>query len=72
MALFGLTVVLVSPLRAWLVDRHGPRLALPPMAAGFAAVLVAIALIPARSGAADTAIAVLAAVAGACAPRSAS
>ena len=38
MALFGLTVVLVSPLRAWLVDRHGPRRALPPMAAGFAAV----------------------------------
>jgi MFS family permease len=68
MALFGLTVVLVSPLRAWLVDRHGPRLALPPMAAGFAAVLVAIALIPPRSGAGDTAIAVLAAAAGACAP----
>ena len=50
MALFGVTVVLVSPLRAWLIDRHGPRLALPPMAAGFAAVLVAIALIPARTG----------------------
>jgi MFS family permease len=68
MALFGLTVVLVSPLRAWLVDRHGPRLALPPMAAAFAAALVAIALIPPRSGAGDTAIAVLAAAAGACAP----
>jgi predicted MFS family arabinose efflux permease len=68
MALFGLAVVLVSPLRAWLVDRCGPRLALPPLAAGFAAVLVAIALVPARSGAGDTAIAVLAAAAGACAP----
>ena len=24
LALFGVTVVLVSPFRAWLVDRHGP------------------------------------------------
>ena len=46
MALFGLTIVLVSPFRAWMVDRHGPRLALPPMAGGFAAMLVAIAMIP--------------------------
>jgi predicted MFS family arabinose efflux permease len=68
MALFGVTVVLVSPFRAWMVDRHGPRRALPPMAAGFAAVLVAIAVIPARSGVSDAAIAVLAAAAGACAP----
>ena len=68
MALFGLTIVLVSPFRAWMVDRHGPRRVLPPMAAGFAAVLVAIAVIPARSGVNDVAIAVLAAAAGACAP----
>jgi MFS family permease len=68
MALFGLTVVLGSPLRAWLIDQHGPRLALPPMAAAFAAVLVVIALIPVRSGAGDAAVAVLAAAAGACAP----
>ena len=68
MALFGLAVVLVSPLRAWLVDRHGTRLALPPMAAGFAVVLVAIAVIPARAGANDAAIAVLAIAAGASAP----
>ena len=68
LALFGLTVVLASPLRAWLIDQCGPRLALPPMAAGFAAALVAIALIPARSGAGDAAVAVLAAAAGACAP----
>jgi MFS family permease len=68
MALFGVTVVLVSPLRARLIDRYGPRLALPPMAAGFAAVLVAIALIPARPGGGDAAVAVLAAAAGACAP----
>ncbi|HEX6525750.1 MAG TPA: MFS transporter [Streptosporangiaceae bacterium] len=68
MALFGLAVVLMSPFRAWMVDRHGPRRSLPPMAAGFAAVLVAMALIPARSGADDVAIAVLAVAAGACAP----
>jgi MFS family permease len=68
MALFGLTVVLASPLRACLVDRHGPRRALPPMAAGFAAVLVAMAVVPPRSGAGDAAIAGLAAAAGVCAP----
>lgn len=68
MALFGVAIVLVSPFRAWMVDRHGPRRALLPMAAGFAAALVAIAVIPARSGVNDAAIAVLAAAAGACAP----
>src|SRR5690349_363127 len=68
MALFGLTVVLASPFRARMVDRHGPRRALPPMAAGFAAVLVAMAVIPPRSGADDAAIAGLAAAAGVCAP----
>jgi MFS family permease len=68
MALFGLTVVLVSPARAWLVDRHGPRRALPPMAAGFAVLLVAIAVIPPRPGVSDAAIALLAAAAGASAP----
>lgn len=68
MALMGLAVVLVSPFRAWLVDRHGPRRALPPMAAGYAAALVAIAMIPPRPGAGDAAIAALAVGAGACAP----
>jgi MFS family permease len=68
LALFGAAIVLVSPFRARLVDRHGPRRALPPLAVGFAAALVAIAAIPVRSGLGDTAIAVLAAAAGACAP----
>jgi predicted MFS family arabinose efflux permease len=68
MALFGVSIVLVSPYRAWMVDLYGPRRALPLMAAGFAAVLVAIAVIPARTGVNDAAIAVLAAAAGACAP----
>lgn len=69
MALFGLAVVLVSPLRAWAVDRYGPRRALPPMAAGFAAFLVAVALAPSRPGTGgDIAVAVASAAAGACAP----
>jgi predicted MFS family arabinose efflux permease len=68
MALFGVSIVLVSPYRARMVDQYGPRRALPLMAAGFAAVLVAIAVIPARTGVNDAAIAVLAAAAGACAP----
>jgi MFS family permease len=67
-ALFGVSIVLVSPYRARMIDRYGPRRALPLMAAGFAAVLVAIAVIPARTGVNDAAIAVLAAAAGACAP----
>ena len=68
MALFGAAVVLASPVRAWLVDRYGPRRALPPMAAGFAALLAAIAVTPARGGAGEAAVAVLTAAAGACAP----
>lgn len=68
MALFGTAIVLASPFRARMADRHGPRRALPPLAAGFAAALVAIAVIPVRGGGREAAIAVLAAVAGACAP----
>lgn len=68
LALFSLTIVLVSPFRAWATDCYGPRRVLPPMAAGFAAALVAMALIPARSGDHDAVIAGLAAVAGSCAP----
>jgi hypothetical protein len=49
LTVFGVTIVLVSPFRASIVDRHGPRRVLPPMAAGFATVLVAIAVIPARA-----------------------
>ena len=68
MALFGLMIVLTSPVRARMIDRYGPRRALPPMAGAFGAVLVAIAVIPVRSGFNDAAIAVLAAAAGTCAP----
>ena len=68
MALFGTAIVLVSPFRARLLDRHGPRRALPPMAAAFAAALVVIALVPARSGVTDAVIGVLVTAAGACVP----
>jgi MFS family permease len=68
MALFGLAVVLASPFRARTVDRHGPRRALPPMAAGFAVFLVAVAAVRPRPGGHDAAIAVLVAAAGASAP----
>jgi len=67
-ALLGAGIVLASPARARLVDRHGPRLVLPPMAAGFAAAVTALALIRPGSGARDAVIAALAAAAGASAP----
>jgi MFS family permease len=68
MAVFSLTVVLVSPFRARMIDRHGPRRALPPLAVGFAVSLVAVAAVPPRSGGHDAAIVVLAGASGACAP----
>jgi predicted MFS family arabinose efflux permease len=55
LALFSLAVVLASPLRARLVDRHGPRRALPPMAWSFAATLAGLALVPPGSGAGEAA-----------------
>jgi MFS family permease len=67
MALFGAAVVLASPFRARMIDRYGPRRALPPMAAGFAAPLAAIAVAPGHGGQHGAVTAVLAAVAGACA-----
>ncbi|MEW2219734.1 MFS transporter [Streptomyces sp. NPDC006990] len=42
-ALFGATGVFLSPVRAALVDRHGPRLALLPMALLYAGLLGALA-----------------------------
>ncbi|WP_425246422.1 MFS transporter [Streptomyces sp. NEAU-NA10] len=67
-ALFGATAVLLMPLRASLVDRHGPRRALPPMAALYAGLLCALAAATWRPGAPPVALGVLAALAGACAP----
>ncbi|MDG4866182.1 MFS transporter, partial [Streptomyces sp. T-3] len=43
MALFGATSVFLSPVRAALVDRHGPRPALLPMALLYAGLLGTLA-----------------------------
>ncbi|MFH8622975.1 MFS transporter [Streptomyces vietnamensis] len=48
MAAFGLTGVLLSPARAALVDRFGPRRALVPLATAYALLLTALAVATAR------------------------
>lgn len=75
LALFGATSVLLSPVRAALVDRYGPRRALVPMAVLYASLLVALAVAtrqggngPDTAGTSDVLVWVLAALAGACAP----
>ncbi|TDB75036.1 MFS transporter, partial [Actinomadura sp. KC216] len=45
MAAHGLTGAALSPLRAALIDRHGPRRALPPMTVAYAALLTALAAV---------------------------
>ncbi|MEU5074807.1 MFS transporter [Streptomyces asoensis] len=69
MALFGAATVFLSPARAALIDRHGPRRALVPMTAAHLAALALLAFVlagPGRTGAVP--VAVLAAAAGACVP----
>ncbi|MGW6535470.1 MFS transporter [Streptomyces sp. NPDC055051] len=68
MALFGATSVFLSPIRAGLVDRHGPRPALLPMALLYAALLCALAAASWRPGAPAVLLGVLAAAAGAVTP----
>ncbi|MFI8948480.1 MFS transporter [Streptomyces sp. NPDC053750] len=68
MAIFGATGVLVSPYRAALVDRHGLRRALIPMALLYAALLGALAALCLRPGVPAAVLAVAAALAGACTP----
>ncbi|WP_107417653.1 MFS transporter [Streptomyces sp. CS159] len=68
MALFGATSVFLSPYRASLVDRHGPRRALLPMALLYAALLCVLAEVCRRPGAPEAVLAVTAALAGACTP----
>ncbi|MDH6137607.1 putative MFS family arabinose efflux permease [Kitasatospora sp. MAA4] len=63
LALFGVTVAVLSPVRAGLIDRHGPRRALPPMALLYAAALLGIT---AAHGVLP--LSLLALAAGACAP----
>ncbi|MFF3914568.1 MFS transporter [Streptomyces sp. NPDC001852] len=68
LSLFGATTVFLSPLRASLIDRHGPRRALPPMATLYGGLLCVLAALTWRPGAPAPALAATAALAGACAP----
>ncbi|MGW4600590.1 MFS transporter [Streptomyces sp. NPDC004457] len=68
LSLFGATTVFLMPLRASLIDRHGPRRVLPPMSALYGALLGVLALLTWRPGAPAVAIALTAALAGGCAP----
>ncbi|MET8136594.1 MFS transporter [Streptomyces sp. NPDC005251] len=68
MALFGAMSVFLSPARAALIDRHGARRALIPMASLYAGLLTAFAAAAWRPGAPVPAIGALAVAAGACTP----
>ncbi|MFJ5288089.1 MFS transporter [Streptomyces sp. NPDC088348] len=68
MALFGATSVCLSPARAALVDRHGPRRSLVPMAGCYAVLLLALAAATLHPGAPPPLILALAAAAGAGTP----
>jgi MFS family permease len=68
MALFALTASALAPARAALIDRHGPRRALPPMAVAYALALACLAIATSRPGAPGPLLGGLAAAAGACAP----
>jgi MFS family permease len=68
MALFGATSVFLSPARAMLVDRYGPRRALLPMAALYALLLGVLALATRQPGAPVPLLGALAVIAGACTP----
>lgn len=65
---FGATVAALSPLRARLIDRHGPCAALPPMAALFALTLLGLAVTTWSEETGPGVLVALAAMAGACAP----
>ncbi|WDM14678.1 MFS transporter [Streptomyces lavenduligriseus] len=68
LSLFGATTVLLMPLRAALVDRHGPRRVLLPMSLLYGALLALLAALTWRPGAPAAAVAGTAALAGCCAP----
>ncbi|MEU1177501.1 MFS transporter [Streptomyces sp. NPDC005820] len=68
MALFGGTAVFLSPARAALVDRHGPRRALLAMNAAYLTLLALLALCLCLSRPSALVLAPLAAAAGACCP----
>ncbi|MFG2888180.1 MFS transporter [Streptomyces sp. NPDC048248] len=68
MALFGLTSVFLSPARAGLIDRYGPRRALLPMATVYALLLTGLAFAASWSGSSGVLLGVLAMSAGASTP----
>ncbi|MEU6669879.1 MFS transporter [Streptomyces sp. NPDC046727] len=68
MSLFGATTVLLMPVRAALIDRHGPRRALLPMSALYGTLLCALAALTWHPGAPAPLLALSAGLAGACAP----
>ncbi|KOG18301.1 MFS transporter [Streptomyces viridochromogenes] len=69
MALFSGTSVFLSPARAALIDRYGPRRALVPMAAAYTASLGLLTVVVWRPGAASPLVlAAVTAAAGACTP----
>jgi MFS family permease len=68
MAVFGLTGVFLSPVRARLIDRYGPRRVLPLMASVYAVLLTVLAGATAWSGGSAVLLTVLSAAAGATTP----
>jgi MFS family permease len=68
MALFGAMSVFLSPARAALIDRYGPRRALTPMACLYATLLAAFAAAAWRPGAPAVVLGALAVAAGTCTP----
>ncbi|MBO4253429.1 MFS transporter [Streptomyces griseorubiginosus] len=68
MALFSGTSVFLSPARAALIDRHGPRGALVPMTAVYASLLGLLTVLVWRPGVPALALGAVTAAAGACTP----
>jgi MFS family permease len=68
MALFSGTSVFLSPARAALIDRHGPRRALVPMTAAYASLLCLLTLLVRHPGVPPVALGAVTAAAGACTP----
>lgn len=67
-AVLGGATVFLMPLRAGVVDRYGPRRALPALALPYSALLAVFAALTWRPGAPDAVLVVIAALMGACAP----
>lgn len=67
-ALFGLVTSLLSPVRAYLIDRYGIRRALPPMAIAYALLLGLVAALTWRPGTSGALLWLLAGITGAFTP----